>query len=63
MFETVEELKEALRLLKSKLKVPEKAEGRCVALHNGLKGSVVLSIEKSLDRLERQEPLVLKLLD
>jgi hypothetical protein len=46
MFETLEELKEAMGLLKSKLKVPEKAEGRCVALHNGPKGSIILSIEK-----------------
>jgi hypothetical protein len=46
MFDSVEELREALILLGSKLKIPEKALGRGLALHNGLGGKVILAIEK-----------------
>ena len=46
LFDTIEDLKKALKLLDSKLKLPEKAAGRGLSLHNGQKGRVVLLIEK-----------------
>lgn len=46
MFESVDDLKEALRLLGSDLSIPEKAAGRGVALHNGPKGKIICTIEK-----------------
>jgi hypothetical protein len=46
MFESVEDLKRAISLLKSKISVPEKAAGRGLALHNAPNGKIVLSIEK-----------------
>ena len=46
MFDTVDELKEALSLLKSKLVLPEKASGRALSLHNGAEGKTVLVISK-----------------
>jgi hypothetical protein len=46
MFDTLEDLKVALTLLDSKLKLPEKAAGRGLSLHNGQQGKIVLAIEK-----------------
>jgi hypothetical protein len=46
LFETIDDLKRALRTLKSKVAVPEKAAGRGLSLRKGAKDNTILSIEK-----------------
>jgi len=46
MFDSLDEVKEALVLLTSKLKLPDRAGGRALSLHNGLGGKIILVIGK-----------------
>ncbi|MHC4299387.1 MAG: DUF5906 domain-containing protein [Planctomycetota bacterium] len=47
LFDTPEELMEALKLLGSKLVLPARAEGRGLTLYSGSGGKVILAIEKT----------------
>jgi hypothetical protein len=61
MFDTVEDLKAALVLLKSKLKLPAKAEGRALSLHIGSqKDRVVLVISKERKDEKKDFPRYVK---
>jgi hypothetical protein len=60
MFEAIEDVKAALDLLESKLKLPEKAAGRGLSLHNGSQGKVILAIEKKRDDQKSDFPRYVK---
>jgi hypothetical protein len=46
MFSTMDELKQALALLQSKMTLPDKAAGRTLSLHPGMKGQTILCVSK-----------------
>lgn len=60
LFSTLEELKEALKLLESKLVIPDRAEGRTLSLHNGPQGKIILVISKDRKDEKRDFPRFVK---
>jgi hypothetical protein len=49
MFDSMEEFCDALEMLGSKIKLPERARDRALSLHSGKEGKVVIVIEKKRD--------------
>jgi hypothetical protein len=56
LFATMEELKEALKLLGTDLEIPDRADGRTLSLHNGPQGKIILVISKDRKDEKRDFP-------
>ncbi len=60
MFTSLDEVKQALNLLGSKLILPDKAGGRALSLHNGLGDKIILVISKERSDMPAEFPRYVK---